>query len=273
MCNIVTKIFCKYTYLAGNCIRCSLNKELSGVSIPSLYSIIWFRNFTQSSLPPLAVPNMMPSGKGLPCNSGSAAPTPIRTALPILRNIPAGICSYEGSIASNFYLPVHVIYQDQHHWMFVVERYRYVDEYRTWYQALENIKDEQLPPNPNEFDMILLSSFWYDSKGFKPSVEMGSLKLMPGYISWWKIFKTENTASMAAAAPKVWPVLALVEVNEGTFPNKRIMAVPSTRSLFSVPVPWAFIKSISDAGRSALSKASFIALYGPFPSSEREEAW
>ena len=55
-------------------------------------SLFWFAsplsietsNFTQSSLPPLAVPIIIPSGMISFCSKGIAAPTPILTAFPIL---------------------------------------------------------------------------------------------------------------------------------------------------------------------------------------------
>jgi hypothetical protein len=31
------------------------------------------------------------------------------------------------------------------------------DVYKTWCQALEKINDEQLPPKPNEFDIICVN--------------------------------------------------------------------------------------------------------------------
>src|ERR1700730_6772916 len=71
-------------------------------------------------------------------------------------------------------------------------------------QALEKINEVQLPPNPNELDMIWRKDiFLYDVTGCRPVAGIGCLKLRLAYTSWWARFKILYAASMAPEAPKV----------------------------------------------------------------------
>jgi len=55
---------------------------------------------------------------------------------------------------------------------------------------------------------------------------------------------TQTTASMALPAPSGWPYMDLVEDTASSpacFPNVRLIAAVSTRSLAAMPVPWALM--------------------------------
>ena len=48
-------------------------------------------------------------------------------------------------------------------------------------------------------------------------------------------------ASIAPAAPRVWPIIDLIELTGGGAPKVRMMACDSERSLACVDVPWALM--------------------------------
>src|ERR1700679_2738766 len=102
------------------------------------------------------------------------------------------------------------------------------------YYIRENIKDVQLPPNPNELDMtcLIFCPFKNLVSGVNGSSCIFVLKRRLGYIMPCFIASTENTASIPPLAPKVCPVNDLVELMGGKFfSNKRLIAVPSALSL------------------------------------------
>ena len=54
----------------------------------------------------------------------------------------------------------------------------------------------------------------------------------------------QTAASMAEAAPMVWPIIDLIEligVRRAASPKTRFTARISSRSLVGVPVPWALM--------------------------------
>ena len=78
------------------------------------------------------------------------------------------------------------------------------------------IRDEQFPPKPNEFERIVFIGACNNSvTGTKLVSAMGVVKFKFGNINWCCNDKVEITASILAAAAKVWPVNAFVELNFG----------------------------------------------------------
>ena len=74
---------------------------------------------------------------------------------------------------------------------------------------------------------------------------------LPVGLSWRLMMPHKNAASIAPAAPKVCPMLGLVEVHGVWLPNTWAIARLSMLSLWGVPVPCRLIQPISCAVRLA----------------------
>jgi len=80
--------------------------------------------------------------------------------------------------------------------------------------------------------------------------------------------RSVSTASIAPAAPIVWPIWDLFDetgTSRARSPSRRFRARVSTGSLIDVDVPWAFTYSTSAGRTPASSRARCIARSAPRP--------
>src|SRR5690606_7824448 len=100
------------------------------------------------------------------------------------------------------------------------------------------MRDEQLPPKPNELESTWLMFFSRSSVvGTRSNSSILVLTYSVGNTIPARKAKMLYTAPIAAAAANVWPVKDLVELTSGTLSNILSHALPSERSLLAVAVP------------------------------------
>ena len=97
-----------------------------------------------------------------------------------------------------------------------------------------------LPPNAKEFDTTTPVGRSAATSGMMSS-PLGE-RVTPAVLAvgGWTPSRTasaQTTASIAPAAPRVWPIIDLVELTGGGGSNSSRIAFGSTQSLVGVPVP------------------------------------
>jgi hypothetical protein len=97
-----------------------------------------------------------------------------------------------------------------------------------------------LPPNANELDTTTFTSALRATCGTMSRVSAsGSATLTVGGRTPSRTASTHTAASIAPAAPRVWPICDLVLLIGGGEPSKSASAAfVSALSLAGVPVPW-----------------------------------
>ena len=127
------------------------------------------------------------------------------------------------------------------------------------------------PPNPNELLRTARTGRAAATFGVRsrPSASgSGSARLIVGGTQPSRMVRIETIASIAPAAPSVWPIidlLAVIEIRPAPSPKIVRIAWSSALSPSGVEVAWALTWSMSSGVRPALSSARRAARTAPIP--------